>query len=31
VVYLFLGFVFSVGFVLGRKYWAGFKKEWASK
>jgi LPS O-antigen subunit length determinant protein (WzzB/FepE family) len=31
VVYLFLGFVFSVGFVLGRKYWIGFKKEWASK
>jgi LPS O-antigen subunit length determinant protein (WzzB/FepE family) len=31
VVYLFLGFVFSVGFVLGRKYWAGFKKEWVSK
>jgi LPS O-antigen subunit length determinant protein (WzzB/FepE family) len=31
VVYLFLGFVLSVGFVLGRKAWAGFKKEWASK
>jgi LPS O-antigen subunit length determinant protein (WzzB/FepE family) len=31
VVYLFLGFVLSVGFVLGRKYWIGFKKEWASK
>jgi LPS O-antigen subunit length determinant protein (WzzB/FepE family) len=31
MVYLFLGFVFSVGFVLGRKYWAGFKKEWVSK
>jgi hypothetical protein len=30
-VYLFLGFVLSVGFVFGRKYWAGFKKEWASK
>ena len=31
VVYLFLGFVLSVGFVLGRKYWVSFKKEWASK
>jgi LPS O-antigen subunit length determinant protein (WzzB/FepE family) len=31
VVCLFLGFVVSVGFVLGRKYWIGFKKEWASK
>jgi LPS O-antigen subunit length determinant protein (WzzB/FepE family) len=31
VVYLFLGFVLSIGFVLGRKYWIGFKKEWASK
>jgi LPS O-antigen subunit length determinant protein (WzzB/FepE family) len=31
VVYLFLGFVFSVGFVLGRKALIGFKKEWASK
>ena len=31
VVFLFLGFVLSVGFVLGRKYWIGFKKEWASK
>jgi hypothetical protein len=31
VVCLFLGFVVSVGFVLGRKYWMGFKKEWASK
>jgi hypothetical protein len=31
VVYLFLGFVLSIGFVLGKKYWIGFKKEWASK
>jgi len=31
VVYLFLGFVLSVGFVLGKKAWIGFKKEWASK
>jgi LPS O-antigen subunit length determinant protein (WzzB/FepE family) len=31
VVYLFLGFVLSVGFVLGRKYWVSFKQEWASK
>jgi LPS O-antigen subunit length determinant protein (WzzB/FepE family) len=31
VVYLFLGFVLSVGFVLGRKALIGFKKEWASK
>jgi LPS O-antigen subunit length determinant protein (WzzB/FepE family) len=31
VVYLFLGFVVSVGFVLGRKALIGFKKEWASK
>jgi hypothetical protein len=31
VVYLFLGFVLSVGFVLGRKYWVSFKKEWALK
>jgi LPS O-antigen subunit length determinant protein (WzzB/FepE family) len=31
VVYLFLGFVSSVGFVFGRKAWAGFKKEWVSK
>jgi LPS O-antigen subunit length determinant protein (WzzB/FepE family) len=31
VVYLFLGFVLSVGFVLGRKAFLGFKKEWASK
>ena len=31
VVYLFLGFVLSVGFVLGKKALAGFKKEWASK
>jgi LPS O-antigen subunit length determinant protein (WzzB/FepE family) len=31
VVYLFLGFVLSVGFVLGRKYWTRFKKEWALK
>jgi hypothetical protein len=30
-VYLFLGFVLSVGFVLGKKALAGFKKEWASK
>jgi len=31
VVYLFLGFVLSVGFVFGRKYWVSFKQEWASK
>jgi LPS O-antigen subunit length determinant protein (WzzB/FepE family) len=31
VVYLFLGFVLSVGFVLGKKAWVSFKKEWASK
>jgi len=31
VVFLFLGFVLSVGFVLGRKAFVGFKKEWASK
>ena len=31
VVYLFLGFVVSVGFVLVRKALMGFKKEWASK
>ena len=31
VVYLFLGFVISVGFVLGRKAFIDFKKEWASK
>jgi LPS O-antigen subunit length determinant protein (WzzB/FepE family) len=31
VVYLFLGFVLSVGFVLGKKALGGFKKEWASK
>ena len=31
VVYLFLGFVLSVGFVLGKKAFIGFKKEWASK
>jgi hypothetical protein len=31
VAYLFLGFILSVGFVLGRKFWIGFKKEWASK
>jgi LPS O-antigen subunit length determinant protein (WzzB/FepE family) len=31
VVYLFLGFLLSVVFALGRKYWVGFKKEWASK
>jgi LPS O-antigen subunit length determinant protein (WzzB/FepE family) len=31
VVYLFLGFVFSVGFVFGKKALGGFKKEWASK
>jgi LPS O-antigen subunit length determinant protein (WzzB/FepE family) len=29
--YLFLGFGLSVGFVLGRKYWVSFKKEWDSK
>jgi LPS O-antigen subunit length determinant protein (WzzB/FepE family) len=31
VVYLFLGFVLSLGVVLGRKYWTRFKKEWALK
>lgn len=31
VVYLFLEFVLSVGFVFGKKAWVGFKKEWASK
>jgi len=31
VVYLFLGFVLSVGFVFGRKYWISFTQEWASK
>jgi LPS O-antigen subunit length determinant protein (WzzB/FepE family) len=31
VVYLFLGFVLSIGFVLGKKAWIGFKKEWAAK
>jgi len=31
VVYLFLGFVLSVGFVFGRKALVGFKKEWVSK
>ena len=31
VVYLFLGFVLSLGYVLGKKYMQGFKKEWALK
>jgi len=31
VVYVFLGFVLSVGFVLGKKALVGFKKEWVSK
>jgi LPS O-antigen subunit length determinant protein (WzzB/FepE family) len=31
MVYLFLGFVLSVGFVFGKKVLGGFKKEWASK
>lgn len=31
VVYLFLGFVLSMGIVLGKKYWKGFKKEWTLK
>ncbi|MFT4757160.1 MAG: LPS O-antigen subunit length determinant protein (WzzB/FepE family) [Polaribacter sp.] len=31
VLYLFLGFVLSLGFVSGRKALVGFKKEWASK
>jgi LPS O-antigen subunit length determinant protein (WzzB/FepE family) len=31
VVYLFLGFVLSVGFVFVKKALVGFKKEWASK
>jgi LPS O-antigen subunit length determinant protein (WzzB/FepE family) len=31
VVYLFLGFIISLGVVLGRKYLKSFKKEWALK
>ena len=31
VVYLFLGFVLSLGVVLGKKYWKHFQKEWALK
>jgi uncharacterized protein involved in exopolysaccharide biosynthesis len=31
VVYLFLGFVLSLGAVLGKKYWKGFQKEWSLK
>jgi len=31
VVYLFLGFVLSLGVVLGKKYLADFKKEWRLK
>ena len=31
VVYLFLGFVLSLGYVLGKKYLADFKKEWRLK
>jgi LPS O-antigen subunit length determinant protein (WzzB/FepE family) len=31
VVYLFLGFILSLGFVVGRKYLKDFKTVWASK
>lgn len=31
VVYLFLGFVLSLGYVLGKKYLISFKKEWGLK
>ena len=31
VVYLFLGFVLSLGYVLGKKYLIHFKKEWGLK
>jgi uncharacterized protein involved in exopolysaccharide biosynthesis len=31
VVYLFLGFVLSLGVVLGKKYWKHFQKEWRLK
>jgi LPS O-antigen subunit length determinant protein (WzzB/FepE family) len=31
VVYLFLGFILSIGFVVGKKYLKGFKIAWASK
>jgi LPS O-antigen subunit length determinant protein (WzzB/FepE family) len=31
VVYLFLGFVLSLGVVLGKKYWQHFQKEWRLK
>ena len=31
VVYVFLGFVLSLGFVLGKKFWKNFRKEWAVK
>jgi len=31
VVYLFLGFVLSLGYVLGKKYLVDFKKEWRLK
>ena len=31
VVFLFLGFVLSLGVVLGKKYWKHFQKEWKLK
>lgn len=31
VIYLFLGFIFSLGWIFGKRYLANFKKEWTQK